>query len=403
MPRKKKDYRIKLSGHRDSLPFFDLVVEGRKYRLEATSREAAEPEAKARFEKIAAEQDARQVKQAAKPKRPFEPNTLRDAFTDYTASDTFKLYKPLTQSQRRSLIELILKTKVQSGRRTLGQTKLSDWLHGAEAPDAVRYLMSICGTKAAAANHRLRALDQFFTWLLGAEAQAGEARLKFRVGKHAINPCRDVVKATPKRSKDGSFRRGYRPFTNNQVEEWLRACKEDAEQRRVVRLLLMTGARISDLRRLNRGMIKTVEGGGRVLSYTCEKGRDSAFRPESVAVVPIVPELEALIAELPSDRFVFIHSEWNRPFTCGESLGTRIRKWRRGIGLPEGLSAHSMRKAATHWWLRNHRDLIANNFSLKTIFGWATDKELERYTSDFDRAEEARGMLVRLAARSKAS
>jgi len=37
-----------------------------------------------------------------------------------------------------------------------------------------------------------------------------------------------------------------------------------------------------------------------------------------------------------------------------------------------------MRKAATHWWLRNHRDLLPNTFALKTIFGWVTDKELNR-------------------------
>jgi hypothetical protein len=59
-----------------------------------------------------------------------------------------------------------------------------------------------------------------------------------------------------------------------------------------------------------------------------------------------------------------------------------------------------MRKAAPHGWLRNHRDLIANNFSLKTIFGWATD-ELERYTRDFNREEEARGMPIRLTNRRK--
>ena len=53
-------------------------------------------------------------------------------------------------------------------------------------------------------------------------------------------------------------------------------------------------------------------------------------------------------------------------------------------------------KAATHWWLRNHRELIPNNFALKTIFGWVTDKELERYTRDFNREAEADGMLIRL-------
>src|SRR4029077_1454305 len=134
-----------------------------------------------------------------------------------------------------------------------------------------------------------------------------------------------------------------------------------------------------------------------------QKGKARPFRSaDSVAVVPMVPELEALIAEVPADQFVFIVSEYGRPSSCTEGLGNRIRKWRRAAGLPEGLSAHSMRKAATHWWLRHPRDLIANNFSLKTILGWATDKELNEYTRDFDRAEEARGMLIRLADRRKA-
>jgi hypothetical protein len=123
---------------------------------------------------------------------------------------------------------------------------------------------------------------------------------------------------------------------------------------------------------------------------------------DAVAVIPMVPELEALIAELPAEQLMLIVSKHGRAYSCSEGLGNRIRKWRRAAGLPEGLSAHGMCKAVTHWWLRNHRDLIANNFSLKTIFGWATDKELDRYTRDFNREEEARGMLVRLADRRKA-
>ena len=83
------------------------------------------------------------------------------------------------------------------------------------------------------------------------------------------------------------------------------------------------------------------------------------------------------------------------------SFGNRVRKWRRDAGLPEGLSAHGMRKAATHWWLRSHRDLIPNTFALKTIFGWVTDKELNRYTRDFDREAEAVGMLIKLNERRK--
>jgi hypothetical protein len=82
-------------------------------------------------------------------------------------------------------------------------------------------------------------------------------------------------------------------------------------------------------------------------------------------------------------------------------VGGRVRKWRREAGLPEGLSAHGFRKSATHWWPRNHRELIANNFSLKTIFGWLTDNEVNRYTADFAREDEAKGMLVKLGERAR--
>ena len=389
---RKREYRIKLKGYRDGQPFFDLIIPGRAaQRLAATTKEAAVTEAAALFEAT-----------PAKPPVKLTGQTLRAAITVYLASDAFGLYGPLTQSQRRSQIAIVLAMPSSSGKHALGESLLADWLHGTEATDAVRRVMARCGAKAAQANHLRKALDQFFRWLLGEEPQAAEARLAFRVGRHALNPCRDVAKAQPKRSKDGSLKRGYTPFTGDQVGDWLTDSRDDAEQNRVVRLLLMTGARLGDLRRLNRSMIKQTPE-GRVLTYTCEKGKDSAFRPPSVAVVPMVPELEALIAEIPSERFMFIHSEHGKPYSCNEGLGNRIRGWRRQAGLPEGLSAHGMRKAATHWWLRHHRDLIANNFSLKTIFGWATDKELARYTADFDRAEEARGMLIRLADRRKAA
>jgi len=394
----KKAYNVHKNGQRaDGSPFFDMVIDGRKQRLDATTREAAEAEAKALFTKGVKPPPVKPIARAN--------DTLRDAFLPYLASDDFKRYKALTNTQRRSTIEMVLKTPVKSGRHTIGETKLADWLHGPEAADAILHIMGLCGDKAAAANKRLQALDLFFKWLLKkSEPQAGAARLAFNVGPHAANPCRDIEKAEPKRDARGRARRGYQAFTGDQVNDWLRDSKDDVQENRTIRLLQMTGARLSDLYRLNRSMVKTLDNGDRVLTYTCTKGKDSAFwAQDAVAVVPMVPELEALIDELPKDQLMFIVSEHGRAYSCPESLGNRIRNWRRTAGLPEGLSAHGMRKAATHWWLRNHRDLIANNFSLKTIFGWATDTELDRSTRDFTREAEARGMLVRLAARRKAS
>jgi len=285
------------------------------------------------------------------------------------------------------------------GRHVLGDSLLVDWLHGLDARDAILRIMGACGDKTEAARRRLIALDQFFRWLLSDEPQAAETRTAFHINaRTARNPCNDVEPPKRKRSKDGgAMRRGHTPFINDQVEDWLEACKDDVEQHRAVRLLLITGARISDVHRLNRAMAKQTPY-GRILTYIPTKGDNSAFRDgrPDPAVIPLVPELQALIDQLPSDRFTFIHSDFDRPYQSAASFGNRVRKWRREADLPEGLSAHSMRKAATHWWLRNHRDLIPNNFALKTIFGWVTEKELIRYTHDFDREAEAVGMLIKL-------
>ena len=408
MSRPRKLYRIK-KDHWNGRHFYDLLLGGKKFRLSATNQEAAEAEAATRYEQIILRRNAGQVAQAALgPRQPAvrpETGSLREAVTAYLRSDTFGLYKPTTVKQRRSMLELIMRSPASSGRHVLGDSLLADWLHGVDARDAVLRIMGACGDKVEAAHRRLIALDQFFRWLLGDEPQAAEARIACQVNvRTARNPCKDVEPPTRKRTKGGTMRRGHMPFTNTQVEEWLEASKDDLEQNRAVRLLQITGARISDLHRLNRGMIKGTPH-GRVLTYTPVKGTDSAFRDgrPDPAVVPLVPELQALIDELPVHRLVFIHSDFGRPYQSAASFGNRVRKWRREAGLPEGLSAHGMRKAATHWWLRNHRDLIPNTFALKTIFGWVTDKELNRYTRDFDREAEAVGMLIKLGERRKAS
>lgn len=173
--------------------------------------------------------------------------------------------------------------------------------------------MGACAERTEAARRRLIALNQFFTWLLGDEPHAAEACIAFHINvKTACNPCKDVEPPRRKRTIAGNPRRGH--VSNDQVEDWLEASKDDAEQHRAVRFLQITGARINDLHRLNRGMIKKTPH-GEVLTYIPTKGDDSAFRDgrPDPAVVPLVPELKALIDELPANRFTFIHSDFDRP------------------------------------------------------------------------------------------
>jgi hypothetical protein len=80
--------------------------------------------------------------------------SLREAVVAYLRSDTFRLYKPATVKQRRSMFELIMRSSASSGCHVLGDSLLVDWLHGADARDAVLRIMGACGDKVEAAHRR---------------------------------------------------------------------------------------------------------------------------------------------------------------------------------------------------------------------------------------------------------
>jgi integrase len=399
MARPRKDYRVKLKDRRGGRERFELFANGQRFGLQAATKAEAEAEGAERYRQMLA--DEKVAKAAPGPQQPAptpQPNTLRAAVTAYFQSEQFRTYKVLTVKGQRSTFNLImLQPATAPNRNVLGDSLLSEWLQPPWGSEAVLRVMAACGNKVHAANKRLLALNQLFSWLLSEEPEAATARATLKVSKAARNPCIGIEK--PKRRRDGK-RHGHLAFTDDDVAAWLHACKDDPEQHRAVRLMQIIGSRVSDLYRLNLGMIKATPA-GKVLTFKQEKGRDSLYRegPPPDIVIPWVPELQAIIDELPADRFCFIHSVWDQPFKSAASMSMKVRKWRRDCGLPEGLSAHGMRKSATHWWLRNYRDLIGNDFSLKAIFGWVTTKELERYTRDFNRQAEAEGMLIKLSDR----
>jgi hypothetical protein len=404
MGRPRKDYRVKLKDRRGGRERYELLVHNQRYPLLAASKAEAAAEGAARYQQILLRKVT--VVASAGPQAPAvvpQPKTLRSAVAAYFGSEHFKRYKPLTHKGQRSTFDLIMRTPaVAPNRNVLGDSLLSEWFQPPAGREAVIRLMALCGNKVHAANKRLRALDRLFTWLLGTDGEepdAALARIALSVSTASVNPCVGIVKRKP--TRDGK-RSGHLAYEADDIEAWLHASKDDPEQHRAVRWMQILGPRVSDLHRLNRGMIKSTPA-GKVLSFKQKKGEGSMFRDGEppVIVIPWVPELQTLLDELPSDRFCFIHSEWNRPFTSAASMSMKVRKWRRESGLPEGLSAHGMRKSATHWWLDNYEDLLAGTFSLKTIFGWVTDKELERYTKDYNRGRSAERMLIRLRDRAR--
>jgi integrase len=404
MARPRKDYRVQLRYRRGDKELWELLALGQRILLKAGNKADAQTEGAERYQQmLTAEKVSRATAGPLQP--PLKPvaGTLRTAVTAYMESDKWKSYKPLTQLGMRSTLNMIMQHPAAAPNRYVyGESPLSAWLQPPWGGEAVMRLMAACGSKVHAANKRLTHLDGMFTWLLGKKPEAVLARTKLGIGR-GMNPCLGIDKEEPRR--DGK-RHGHLAFTEDHIETWLHASKDDPEHHRAVRLMQILGPRVSDLHRLNRFMIKTTPA-GRVLTFKQTKGADSMYRdgaPPDI-VVPMVPELQAIIDEIPlttrdgQPRSFLIHSTIDQPFMSPRSMSQKVRKWRADVGLPEGLSAHGMRKSATHWWLRNYRDLIGNGFSLKTIFGWVTDKELNRYTKDFNRSAEAEGMLIKLSER----
>ena len=82
MSRPRKPYRIK-RDHWNGRHFYDLLLDGKKFRLTATSQEAAEAEGAVRYKQIVLERDARRADQAEPgPRQPalkLDQSTLREA------------------------------------------------------------------------------------------------------------------------------------------------------------------------------------------------------------------------------------------------------------------------------------------------------------------------------------
>jgi hypothetical protein len=119
--------------------------------------------AQPRYQQIATERQAARAAQAApgpyQPAVKLQRGSLREAVAAYMTSGTDKLFKPQTDKQHCNHFKHILMTPASKGRHVLGESAAIDWLHGADAPDAVLRIMALCGDKAEQARRRLIALN----------------------------------------------------------------------------------------------------------------------------------------------------------------------------------------------------------------------------------------------------
>lgn|GEM_PF-721408 len=92
-------------------------------------------------------------------------------------------------------------------------------------------------------------------------------------------------------------------------------------------------------------------------------------------VLPLHPELDAIIAATPTSGPTFLVTEFGKPFTSN-GFGNRFRKWCDEAGLPPHCSAHGLRKAAA----TRLAEPGATELEIRAVTGHQTSKEVDRYT-----------------------
>jgi integrase len=306
----------------------------------------------------------------ALPKTEANDDSLRSLIVGYYKSANFLTLAESTKRSRRGILDHICESvqQTKAGPKTRGTLPFSDM-----KATHVRAIRDEKVDLPGAANGRLKALSQVFSWAI--EADLIET-----------NPARAVRKLS-------SGSEGFHTWTVEEVRRYEAKHPIGTKARLALALLLFTGVRRSDVVKLGHHM----ERDG-VLHFAETKGAKSKALNRSknnlspkTRTLPILPELREVIDATPSGQFAYLTTVFNKPFTA-PGFGNKFREWCDAAGLAD-CSAHGCRKAGAKIAAENG----ATVHQLMAIFGWNTLRQAEVYTRDANKvllAGEAMHLLV---------
>ncbi len=176
----------------------------------------------------------------------------------------------------------------------------------------------------------------------------------------------------------GQKTQGFHVWTDDEIAQFEARWPIGTRERLALAILLYTGLRRGDAVRLGRQHVK----GGVITLRTEKTGTE--------VVIPVLPELAAVIAATKTGDLAFIATPTGGPMTK-ESFGNWFRDACNAAGV-QG-AAHGLRKAGATRAANNG----ATEAELEAIFGWSGGRMASLYTRQANRVKLAKAAIGKLS------
>jgi integrase len=287
---------------------------------------------------------------------PAMPGTMRWLCEQYFASAKFQSLAASTRRVRRGILEEICQ-------------RAGNFRYAAMETPHVAKLRDEKAGFPHAANNRVKALRQLFTWATSPE-----------YGYAKKNPTRDVANLR------GDNPDGIRAWTEAEAVRYEDRHSIGTKARLAFDLLLYTGVRRSDVVRLGpqmeRWFTETLPDGNTVevqkLVFTETKG---GLRIVKTHELPILPPLRQSIDATLTGHLVYLVTAFGKPHSA-KAFGNWFKKRCGEAGL-EDLSAHGLRKLGA----QRCAEAGATEHQLMALFGWTNPQQAAVYTKKANRAK----------------
>jgi integrase len=175
---------------------------------------------------------------------------------------------------------------------------------------------------------------------------------------------------------------GYHTWTDDEIATFEAHHPIGSKPRLALALLLYTMQRRGDVIRMGRQHIRQTPDGEALYVRQQKTGKE--------LMLPIRPELRAVLDATPSEHLTFLVTTTGKPYG-GNHFTETFREWCEAAGLPERCKVHGLRKAAC----RRGAEAGYSANELAAWSGHASLDEVARYTKAADQARLARNAMNR--------